>query len=174
MTKRFPLVDKSIVKKCFYIIIEFIIFIFFVGFYARHSLLLPDSSRLYSTSIAHRLQTNAFLQGKLFLSQYPFGFLHDFIWTEHGMSQNWGLGVPLLKLPFEWLSNQCGFGHFPDRLTLLFYFSLMIIILNTSLRLVLGAFGVVANSVIGVFVRWYFIAFILFTPAFMGLIQRRF
>ena len=165
---------KSQNKRYLYIILEVIIFVLIIGFYVSHSQLLPDPSKPYSTSIAHRLQTNVFLQGKIFLSERPYGFLHDFIWTDRGMSQNWGVGVPLLRLPFEWLSKRCGFGPFPDRVTLLIYFSLMIILLNVSLRLILGTVGLAVNSIVGVLMRWYFISWILFCPAIGGLIQWHF
>ena len=94
------------------VLIELIIFSVFLIIFLRHSLLFIDSSRLYSTSIAHRLQTEALLHGHLSLSPQPFGYLNDFVWTGHGLQQNWGLGVPLLKLPFEWCLHNWDLGLF--------------------------------------------------------------
>ena len=158
-------------KKYLYFIIESFILIILMVFYATHSMLLPDPSKPYSTEIFHRLQTNALLQGKIFLSPKPFGFIQDFNWSDHGMSQNWGLGVALLILPFEWIAQQCGFAPFPDCLILLFYLALMIILLNVSLKLLLMPFGLTAYSPMGLLVRWYFITWILFCPAISGLIR---
>jgi len=155
------------------VLIELIIFSVFLIIFLRHSLLFIDSSRLYSTSIAHRLQTEALLHGHLSLSPQPFGYLNDFVWTGHGLQQNWGLGVPLLKLPFEWVSAQLGFGAFPDRLVLLFYLTVTVVLLNTALRTLLKTLGEGYSSEVRCLIRWYLIAWIFFSPAMAGLIQER-
>ncbi len=152
-------------------ILEAIMFILLMWFYAGHSLLLPDPSKLYSKDIPYRLQTNAFLNGKLFLSPRPYGAIFDTLWTEHGMSQNWGLGVPLLRLPFEWSARLCGQSLFPDKLTVLFYLALMIVLLNIALRSVLNVFGIAAHSLTGLLTRWYLISWILFCPGIYELIK---
>jgi len=162
------------VKKNLYLILEIIIFILVIWFYTSHSLLLADPSKPYSNSLAYRLQTNAFLNGKLFLSPHPFGSWQDYTWTERGMSQNWGLGVPLMRLPFEWVAKQWGLGPFPDRLIILFYLSLMITTLNISLKLVLKACGLAPFSIWGLLMRWNLISWILFCPAIANMIQYKF
>ena len=154
-------------------ILEIIIFFIFVIILLSHSTLLADPSKLYSTSFAHRLQTDAFLKGHLDLSPLPFGYPMDFNWSGHGLQQTWGLGVPLLRLPFEWVAVTFGFEAFPDRLVLLVYLLLTIVVLNISLKLTLTTFGLVSDSVMELLVRWYLIAWILFSPALGGLIQNR-
>ncbi len=157
-----------------FIALEAAIFILLLWFYASHSLLLPDPSKPYSQNIAYQLQTNAFLQGKVALSPRPFGIPFDYLYTEHGMQQTWGVGVPLLRLPFEWGYRECGFYYFPDRFILLFYIILMMVILNLALRLLLSASGLIAHSAMGCLIRWGFIAWILFSPAMNGLIENDF
>ncbi len=147
-----------------YLFLEVIFFVFLIGFYAFHTLILYDPSKLYSTSIAHLLQVNALLQGRLSLSPQPFGLPHDFIWGIHGIQQAWGFGVPLLELPFEWIAQKCGFYPFPDRLILLFYLILMIAVINIALKLALKTLEITAHSLMGTLMRFYLVAWILFNP----------
>jgi len=151
--------------KAINILIETVLALCFLIIFLGHSdLLSKDLSQLYSTSLAPRLQTDAFLKGHLSLSPMPFGYLRDFNWNpQGGLQQIWGLGVPLLRLPFEWVSTQLGFGPFPDRLVLLFYLIIVVILLNLSLRQIFS----------GPLWRWYVIAWMFLTPAVGGLIQRQ-
>jgi len=138
------------------------------------SSLTSGPSKLYTAfQDPHRLQTSAFLQGHIALSQKPFGCFLDLIWTGHGLQQPWGIGVALLRLPFEGMARVFGFASFPDRLILLFYLTMMIIALNLSLRLILKAIGLIAPSLMEIILRWYFIAWIIFCPTFIGLYQGR-
>jgi len=155
-------------------LIEIISFVIFLIILLNHTALLANPSKLYSTSIAHRLQTDALLHGHLSLSPRPFGYLMDYDWIGgHGLQQNWGLGVPLLRLPFEWTSVQLGAGPFPDRLILLFYLILTIAVLNITLRSVMKTFCVGLSSGIRFVIRWYFMAWIFFSQAMGGLIQKK-
>jgi len=156
------------------LLLEIIIFVLFLIILLNHTALFSDPSKLYSTSIAHRLQTDAFLHGHLSLSPRPFGYLLDYDWIGgHGLQQNWGLGVPLLRLPFEWVSAQLGAGPFPDRLILLFYLIFTIALLNITLRSVMKTVGVGLSSGIKFLIRWYLIAWVFFSPSMSGLIQKR-
>ncbi len=139
----------------------------------EHSALLNDWSKLYSTALAHRLQTDALLNGRLSLSPVPYGYIRDFIWTDHGLQQPWGLGVPLLRLPFEWLSIHMGQGPFPDRIVLMFYLVLTILIINLSLRALSAAMGISPQSIQSLLVRWYLLFWIFISPALGALIQVR-
>ena len=155
-----------------YVMIESILFFLIIYFYNTHIQLVQGTSGLFSSDIAYRLQTDAFLKAKLSLSSHPFGLPFDYIWTGHAMHQNWGLGVPLLRLPFEWGAQLCGWGPFPDRLTLFFYLILMVIILNVSIRRVLGTFGIGGYSAGGLLLRWYLTALVLFSPSMSDLLFR--
>ena len=155
-----------------YFLIDIIIFILFMVILLSHTSLLPDPSKLYSKSIAHRLQTDAFLHGHIALSPRPFGYLKDYCWVSgHGLQQNWGLGVPLLRLPFEWIWAQLGFGPFPDRLILLFYLTLIIILLNITLESVMKSLVPDLTRTIRLLLRWYFILWIFFSTSTGGLLQ---
>ena len=159
-------------KKSLRIVLEIVLLSFIISFYAYHVQLLPDQSRYYSTSLPHRLQTNALLEGKLSLSPRPFGIPCDYIWAgEHGMQQAWGLGVPLLRLPFEWVSHLAGFGPFPDRVTALFYIIVMVFCLNIAFRSLLTGVGIAPLSTIGMLIRLYLISWILYSPPMSSLIQ---
>jgi len=77
----------------------------------------------YSPDLNYRLQTEAFMNGDLAIRHYPYAHGYDWNWG-NGMQQNWGLGAPLLRLPFEVLASIAGIAAFPDRLVFLFYFAL--------------------------------------------------
>ena len=159
-------------KRFIFLIIEVLIFISLIFYYSTHSVLLAEPSKTYSTIIAYRLQTNALLQGHLALSQNPFGApRYDYLWTGHGLQQNWGLGVPFMRFPFEWVGKHLGFSPFPDRVILLFYLTLMVVFLNMALRLSLRSLGIAINSILGFFIRWYLIVWVLFSPGFSSLIH---
>ena len=70
----------------------------------------------YSTSLPYRNQTDALLNGDLALSRSVGDLKFDHTWSEQGVHQVWGLGVPLWRLPFEAAAKACGFDGFPDRL----------------------------------------------------------
>jgi len=148
------------------------VFVFFVLIWVlnTYSNLFLDSSRLYSSSIAHRLQTDALLDGKLSLSPRPFGYKLDYIWLGKGTQQCWGLGVPFMRLPFEWIGRLCGLSCFPDRLILLFYLTLMILALNVSLGMIFLRLKLLEKT--GFYIRWGITAWILFCPSFGGLLRR--
>ena len=65
-----------------------------------------------------RFQTDAFLRGSLALSHNPLDLTHDLCWSERGVHQVWGLGIPLWQLPFAALAKLFGLPSFPDRLAL--------------------------------------------------------
>jgi hypothetical protein len=81
--------------------------------------LVADWGRWYSPSLPYRRQTDAFLEGRLALSDSPTAVEHDMAWSEGGVEQVWGLGVPSWRLPFEGLARAFGQPAFPDRLALL-------------------------------------------------------
>src|SRR5260221_5130832 len=70
----------------------------------------------FSTSQFYRLQTEAAFKGELRISDSPSSAVHDTVWHNGGVQQVWGLGVPILRLPFEAATRICGGKAFPDRL----------------------------------------------------------
>ncbi len=81
---------------------------------------LSDPRTLYTSLPFFRAQVFALMEGRLSLSSNPLGLMHDLVWAD-GVHQTWGLGIPLLTLPFEALGRLFGFVAFPDRLVLLIY-----------------------------------------------------
>ena len=72
----------------------------------------------YAANGGYRAQVDALLAGRLAISDTPDALQHDYAWTEHGVQQVWGLGVPLWQAPFELLGRAIGVSPFPDRVAL--------------------------------------------------------
>ena len=167
-------IKTSYLRAFLFFVTEISIFSLFMVFYCLHSVLWPPDSRLYSKYFGYRLQTNALLEGKLSLSSRPIGFVDDFDYSEHGMQQNWGLGVPILRLPFEWYAKTFGDGYFPDRMVLVFYVCLVILILHLALGALIPYFDFTYDGLISKFVRWGATSWIFFSPVVAGPIQLHF
>lgn len=80
--------------------------------------MVPEIGEWYSFDQSLRLQTQAFMRGELAIQPVPYGHRHDWAWG-NGMQQVWGLGVPIIQLPFEMIARVFGFFGFPDRIILL-------------------------------------------------------
>ena len=78
--------------------------------------LVAEWGAWYSTSLPYRTQTEALLHGDLAVSRSVAALKFDHTWSEHGVHQVWGLGVPLWRLPFEAAAKLIGYDGFPDRL----------------------------------------------------------
>lgn len=76
-------------------------------------------------SLPYRLQSDALLNGHLWLFDRPILSTLDLVWHDQKIHQVWGLGVPLLRLPFDLLARLSGSSFFPDRLILLTYYFLL-------------------------------------------------
>jgi hypothetical protein len=63
------------------------------------------------------LQTEALLHGTFALQATPYGQMADWAWG-NGSQHVWGLGVGLVRLPFEAAAKTLGTVGFPDRITL--------------------------------------------------------
>lgn len=96
--------------------------------------LLPEAGRWYSADPSYRLQTEAFLRGELALQPHPHHGRIDWILGRGGMHQGWGLGVPLLRLPFELGARALGGRAFPDRLVFLGVYAMAALVLLRGLR----------------------------------------
>ena len=79
----------------------------------------------HSASPWFRFQTDAFLRGNLALSHNPLDLTHDLCWSERGVHQVWGLGIPLWQLPFAALGKLFGLSPFPDRVALGLFIALV-------------------------------------------------
>jgi len=101
-------------------------------FAAATGVVAPDA--WYSPDPSYRLQTQAFLDGRLALQELPFHHRVDWILGRGGMHQGWGLGVPLLRLPFEAGARLAGAAGFPDRVVFLLFHALVGGLLLHALR----------------------------------------
>lgn len=91
------------------------------GWMIKYSELIPSPYAWYAVDQSYRLQEDAFLRGELNLRHTPYNHPHDWVWGD-GMQQQWGLGVPLLRLPFHVAGKMVnGFG-FPDRMILILFY----------------------------------------------------
>ncbi len=80
--------------------------------------LIPLWGQWYSQSEHHRAQVQSLLHGALALSHEPSALAHDLAWSEGGVHQVWGLGIPLWRLPFGLLARCVGAKAFPDMVAL--------------------------------------------------------
>lgn len=94
--------------------------------------LIPALGEWFSYDQSLRLQTQAFMRGELALQPLPYGHRYDWAWG-NGVQQLWGLGVPLIQLPFELIARLFGFFGFPERITFLLFYVLVAIIFWKSL-----------------------------------------
>jgi hypothetical protein len=101
--------------------------------------LIPEWGRWFSCNVHYRLQVQALLRGQLALSHDPAALTHDLAWSEGGVHQVWGLGVPLWRLPFELAARLVGAPAFPDMLVLA-------AALGLAAWVVLSAFQLYASS----------------------------
>ena len=87
----------------------------------------------FSTDVSYRLQTEAMLRGTFALQPVPHGQRADWAWG-HGSQQVWGIGVPILRMPGELIARAAGQGGFPDRVTLIALFAIVIVTLTRAVR----------------------------------------
>src|SRR5881398_3054383 len=87
----------------------------------------------YSGDFSYRLQTQAFLRGALALQPVPHGLRYDWAWG-HGAQQVWGLGMPLVRLPFEAAARRFGAFGFPDGICFLIFYAGIIWLVAGALK----------------------------------------
>jgi hypothetical protein len=88
----------------------------------------------YSYSLSFRLQTEALLQGRLAISDKISDYIQDWALTDSGWHQIWGLGIPLLRLPFDLASKLWSLPGFPDLLFATLFMALCATALFSSLK----------------------------------------
>ncbi|MEJ7601533.1 MAG: hypothetical protein WKG01_26750 [Kofleriaceae bacterium] len=88
----------------------------------------------YAPHGAYRAQVEALLEGRLALDAAPDALAHDLAWTEHGVQQVWGLGVPVWQAPFEAVGRAFGASPFPDRVPMIAWLALVGCVLARGFR----------------------------------------
>ena len=78
--------------------------------------IIPEWGVLYSADDWYRAQISALIEGHINLGTALSSLEHDNAWSGGGVQQVWGLGVPFLRLPFEFAGHLFGFEVFPVRL----------------------------------------------------------
>lgn len=71
----------------------------------------------YSPTLHYRHQVDAFLKGGLAVATDPSNVDMDLTYTNGGVHQVWGLGIPLWRLPFALVARLAGVKVLPDRIT---------------------------------------------------------
>ena len=136
--------------------------------------LIETPARAFSPNIGYRLQTEAFAKGRLALQDSPFGNRQDWVWGKKGYHQIWGLGVPLLRFPFEVLSKMAHGTGFPDRLTFIFYYGLATFFLIRAFRQNIRESAEPRLIVVRSVQTYIWPAMIMLSSPFLNLIYTRF
>lgn len=89
--------------------------------FVYYSKIITGIGYWYSPNHNHLTQVLAFLRGELMIQATPYRDFFDYAWG-NGQQQNYGLGIPLIRLPFECLYRLFGREFFPDRLVLVFLY----------------------------------------------------
>ncbi len=132
---------------------------------------LVTRGNAYSPDWNYRLQTDAFLSGRFAVAEHPYAHGHDWNWGR-GMQQNWGLGAPLLRLPFEALTKALAGAYFPDRIVFAFYFLVSCLMFQAGLATVLRGFVVAGDRWLS---RSLFLTLICYSsPVWLALLATRF
>jgi hypothetical protein len=131
--------------------------------------IIPNWGQWYSASPFYSLQANALLRGDFALSPRIMDLDHDLVWSNGGIQQVWGLGVPLLRLPLTALAHLCGYSVFPDYLALGLVLSLTAFLL---LHLIVAP-AVARRKWFAIFIAYGGVALALFFPPFLALLHTR-
>jgi hypothetical protein len=114
------------------------------------------------------LQLRAWLSGHLAVLAHPAGAANDYQWGRAGMHTAWGLGVPILSLPFHLVGRLFGAPGFPDGARFLCLYAMTTLLLARALHRSqprdpngLAAGGAAAG-------------FVMVFPTFVGLLASRF
>ena len=121
----------------------------------------------YSSNPSYRYQTEAFFNGQLTVTQNPAELRHDWLWNNSGAQQPWGLGVPLLRTPFELLAKAFGYNSFPDRFVLVFYYFLAVMMFFILLTMN-------NENRLNKFVKAGITAFFFLSPVLLSMLMSRF
>jgi hypothetical protein len=132
--------------------------------------LIINSTDLYSVDQNYRLQTESFLSGRLSLSSDPTILLNDWAWNGQTAHQVWGLGIPLLRLPFEIVARAFGAPAFPDRIVLLLILSLG---LGSAVATAIEIGRSVSTTKSGILTGLLLAIVVIFDPLLFGIAESR-
>jgi len=108
---------------------------------------IADLENGYSSDVGFRLQTNAFFKGELAVRDHPMHHEHDMVWSRNGLQQAWGLGIPILRMPFEMAARSFGVDHFPDRWVFVVYMFIGVGLLILGYQSVLQCLSGIPDSI---------------------------
>ncbi len=128
---------------------------------------LIRSPLLAYTGGALRWQTDAFFHGDFALNRAPIGIMHDLAWANGQLSQVWGLGVPALRMPFEFCARILGLSAFPDRWVFGFY---ILLVLGQGVLWAMGS----RESTTSRFERFYIVFLMVFSVPLVRICRTRF
>jgi hypothetical protein len=97
----------------------------------------------YAPWEAYRGQSRVLVEGQLALSRDVADLRYNHTWSEGGVHQVWGLGVPLWRLPWDVLARAVGHEAFPDRLAFGLFAALVAFVV---LKVWMGPLAVAANN----------------------------
>ena len=113
-------------------IVQIIIVLLIVFAFRNNANLCPSWDMCYSRNTAYQIQVLSFLEGSIGLSNSPSNIRHDWGWGVDAVYQLWGLGVPIMRFPFELATRILQGKFFPDTVVLLTYIFITAIIVITS------------------------------------------
>jgi hypothetical protein len=114
------------------------------------------------------LQLRAWFSGRLAPVSHPSGGWYDYMWGRGGMHSSWGLGVPILAIPFHAVARLFGAPDFPDHARFLVLHAITVVLLARALYVSSGKepSSLVASGAAA--------GFFLLSPTFVGLVAARF
>ena len=112
------------------------------------------------------LQLRSWLSGHLAVLPHPAGAGNDYLWGRGGMHTAWGLGVPILSLPFHLAGRLFGAPGFPDSARFLCLYAITTAVLARALHRSSRGDGLVAGAAAA--------GFVMVFPTYVGLLASRF
>lgn len=151
--------------------ISIIIFSLLFTYYFRNvANLCVGWDACYSQRIDYYVQVHALLEGALSLFLHPHNMLVDWAWGNGAAYQLWGLGVPILQLPFEFFYRLFfSQKYFPDEAIFLVYYFLLSIYFITTANKLFGFIGL--SKIKSILTAVFFCYFFLMSVPFVNLVN---
>ncbi len=132
--------------------------------------LVPRFGQWYpaDTHPAVLLQLRSWFAGRLAPMPDPACGWYDYVWGRGGMHSNFGLGLPILSLPFHLVARAFGAPGFPDQLRFLVLYALTAALLAAALH------GASRKATTDLAASMGVAAFVLLFPTYVGLMAVRF
>ncbi len=135
-------------------------------------LLVTTPLTRYAYGQSYRLQIDAFLSGRLALQDHPFFRVHDWVWGRGSYYQLWGLGTPVLQMPWELLARLFGLPGMPERIIFVIYYALCLPLFMAGIQSGRRPAGSAGTAIM--FQNSLWLAAIALAPPFMALVYTRF